>query len=107
LLFKNLTSADKTRRIIASHEVTNKDGVRNVIRRHFICMIKEVRAAKIEKPLPYLYVLKERNNKEQKERFFCKVKNSICAVYSGRVFMITFMHSLNITLTAMPSNSTA
>ncbi|MCX5707332.1 MAG: hypothetical protein NTW13_06775 [Candidatus Omnitrophica bacterium] len=104
LLFKNLTSSDRKRRVIASSEITDKQGVRSIIRRHFICMIKEVADEKMDRPLPHLYVLKEHNTREQKERFFCKIKGSICAIHKGRLFLITFMHSLKIDLVAIPQN---
>jgi hypothetical protein len=102
LLFKNLTSSDRKRRVIASSEIADKEGVRSVIRRHFICMVKEIKDEKIEKPAPYLYVLKEHNSRDQREKFFCKVKGSICAVNQGRLFLIVFMHSLRIDLLATP-----
>jgi len=103
LLFKNLTSEDHRRRIIASHEVVDKQGVRSVIRRHFIYMLKEISDEhNIEKPLPYLYVLKEHNTKEHKEKFFCKIKGSLCAINKGKLFLIVFMHSLRIDLVANP-----
>jgi hypothetical protein len=104
LLFKNLTSEDKRRKIIASSEIVDKDGVRNIIRRHFICLVKEINDNKIERPKPYLYVLKEHNNRDKKERFFCKIKGSVCAVSKGKLFLIVFMHSLSIVLTAIPQH---
>ncbi|MCX5695332.1 MAG: hypothetical protein NTW18_01515 [Candidatus Omnitrophica bacterium] len=101
LLFKNLVSDDHRRKIIASCEVMDKQGVRSTIRRHFICMIKEIKDENnIEKPLPYLYILKEHNTKEQKEKFFCKIKGSVCAISNGKLFLIVFMHSLKIDLIA-------
>jgi len=100
LLFKNLTSQDKKRRIIATSEITEKEGVRSIIRRHFICLVKEIQDNRIEPPLPYLYVLKEHNKKEQREKFFCRIKGSIYAVHNGKIFFIIFMHSLKISLTA-------
>jgi len=33
LLYKNLTSADRSRRVIASSETTDKEGVHSVVRR--------------------------------------------------------------------------
>ena len=103
LLFKNLTSDDRRRKIIASSEIMEKQGVRSIIRRHFICMVKEVEEGRhIEKPLPHLYILKEHNTKEQKERFFCKIKGSVCAVNKGKLFLIIFMHSLKIDLVNIP-----
>ena len=107
LLFRNLTSQDKKRKIIASLEIADKEGVRSVIQRHFVCVVREIKDNKIERPLPYLYVLKEHNNKEQREKFFCKIKGSICAVNKERLFLVLFMHSLKICLTAMPQDLTS
>lgn len=105
LLFKNLTSDDKKRKIITTSEVVDKEGVRSIIRRHFICMVKEINNEQEPvRPLPHLYVCKERNNKEQKEKFFCKIKGSIYAVNNDRLFLILFMHSLKISLIAIPSD---
>ncbi len=100
LLFKNLTSDDKRRRIITSSEVVEKEGVRSVINRHFVCMVKEIKDNKVERQEPYVHVLKEHNSREQKERFFCKIKGSVCAVNSGKLFLILFVHSLKISLIA-------
>lgn len=113
LLFKNLTSDDKKRKVIISSEIADRQGVRSIIRRHFICIVKEINPGsegksrvkdnKIERPLPYLYVLKEHNNKEQKEKFFCKIKGSVYATSNSRLFLILFMHSLKISLIAIPN----
>jgi len=100
LVYKNLTSQDRKRRVISSSEVINKEGVRSVIRRHFVYMVREVPEIPNINPAPYIYVLKERNSKEQKEKFFCKIKGDIYAVNSGRFFRVTFLHSLNILLAA-------
>lgn len=100
LLFKNLTSIDRKKRVIVSSEIVDRQGVRSSIRRHFIYLIKEIKESNIERPKPYLYVLKVHNTKEQKERFFCKIKGSIYAVHKGKVFLIIFMHSLKIDLIA-------
>jgi len=102
LLFKNLTSDDRRRRIISSSEIADKEGVRSIIRRHFICLVKELGNQGIDKPAPYLFVLKEHNTKERKQRFFCKVKGSICAVNKGKLFLVVFMHSLRIDLLSAP-----
>ena len=105
LIFKNLTSNDRKRRIIASSETIDKQGVRSIIRRHFVCIVKEVKDCPTERPLPYLYVLKERNSKERKEKFFCRIKGSVYAVSGGRLLLILFMHSLKINLVALPQDS--
>lgn len=100
LLFKNLTSVHKKRRIIASSEVVDKGGIRSIIQRHFICMVREVKDNQFPRPRPSVYVLKEHNNRQQIERFSCRFKSSLFAVNNSRIFLITFMHSLKITLTA-------
>ncbi len=101
LLFKNLTSSDRKRKIIASAEISDKQGVRSIIRRHFVCIAKEVEHNKAEKPLPYVRVIKEHNSREQKEKFFCKIKGSVYVICNGRIFLIVFMHSLRINLVAI------
>ncbi|MCU0665975.1 MAG: hypothetical protein MUF05_02645 [Candidatus Omnitrophica bacterium] len=104
LVFKNLTCEEKNRRIICASEIVDKEGIRSVIRRHFICTVREVRPEKIEKPQPYLYVLKEHNDQKQQERFFCRLKGSIYAINNGKTYLICFMHSLRITFSSIPSN---
>ena len=98
LLFKNLTSGDRKRRIIASSEIMDRGGVHSVIHRHVICLVKEVRCATIARPLPSVYLLKERNTQEQEERFLCRIKGSAYAVYNGKVYLLLFAHSLHIQL---------
>ncbi len=51
LLFKNLTSDDRKRKILASSEIVEKEGVRSIIRRHFICIIRQIETGRsIERP---------------------------------------------------------
>ena len=101
LLYKNLTSADRSRRVITSSEITDKEGVHSVVRRHFACMVRQVEKADVVKPAPYLYVLKERNTLQKREHFFCKVKGSLLAVNKGKFFLVVFVHTLSIQLTAI------
>lgn len=107
LVFKNLTSGNKKRKVIASSEIVDKQGVRSVIHRHFICIVREIKDKNMQRPSPYLYVLKEHNALEQREKFFCRMKGSVYAVAHGRLFLILFMHSLKISLAAMPQGSNA
>lgn len=99
LLFRNLTSDDKKRRVIASSEVAEREGIRSTIHRHFVCIVKEVKdASTVEKPAPYLYVLKESNSKLRLQRFFCRVKSSVFTISKGKIYLILYMHSLKISL---------
>lgn len=99
LLFKNLTSDDRRKRVIVSSEVTDKQGVHSEVRRHFICLIKQVKAKVPKQEARSVYVLKERNTKEERDRFACRIKGSMYAVSGNRLYYILFMHSLRITLT--------
>lgn len=103
LVFKNLTFPGKRRKIIASSEVVDKQGVRSIIHRHFIWIAKEIKDKPINQPLPYLYVRKLRDHKGQREEFFCRMKSSVYANCGGREFLIYFMHSLKINLIAIPN----
>ncbi len=105
LLYKNLTSRDKRRKVIACSEISDKQGVRSIIRRHFIYMVKEVSGASPQKPEPYLYVLKVRDTKTQTEKFLCRIKGSVFVVHNGKLFLIIFQHSLKITLRSVPEEA--
>ncbi len=102
LLFKNLTSNDKRRKILVSSEIVDKKGVRSVTHRHFVCLVKEVKDNKIIAPAPYVYVLKQHNSKNQTGRFFCKIKGNMHVVVEERIFLIVFMHTLRISLELVP-----
>lgn len=103
LIFKNLSSPNKQRRILASSEIMDKKGVRSIIHRHFVCMLKEVKADQASRPMPYLYVLRKQNSRDQEEKFFCRMKGSVFATINGRLFLIRFMHSLKISLVPVPA----
>jgi len=105
LLYKNLTFPNQGRKIIASSEVADKEGVHSVVRRHFTYRVKPINSVDEVKMQPYLYVLKERNTLKKREHFFCKVKGSILAVNQGRLLQIMFIHTLNVVLTASPKLS--
>ena len=99
LLYRNLTSIDRTRKVITSSEITDKEGVHSVVRRHFTCSIKQIDSPGVTEPVPYLYVVKERNTKQKWEHFFCKLKGSVLSVNKEKLFLISFVHTLNISLT--------
>ncbi|MFH0791092.1 MAG: hypothetical protein V2A64_05620 [Candidatus Omnitrophota bacterium] len=105
IVFKNLVSDQKKRRIISTSEVTDDKGIRSVIRRHFVYIVKQISGRQVNRPVPYLYVLKEHNNKEQKEKFFCRIKGSMYTVCNGKPLLILFMHSLKITFKTLPLES--
>jgi len=101
LVFKNLTSQDRKKRIITSSETVSQHGIHSVVRRHFICILKEIKDKNVKKPVSEIYALKEQNHKEQKERFICRLKGSIIVENKGRNFLVLYMHSLKINLTSV------
>ena len=105
LLYKNLTSVDRSRKVIASSEIADKQGIHSVVRRHFAYMVKQVENTSITKPQPYLYVLKQRNTQKKQDRFFCKIKGSMFAINSGKIYLIYFLHTLSIKLEASKDNT--
>jgi len=68
-------------------------------------MIREINDPGSGKPQPYLYVLKEHNTLQQKEKFFCRLKGSVYAASQGKFYLICFMHSLRINLAAIPDDT--
>jgi len=102
ILYKNLTSAGRKRKVIATIETSDSRGVRSVVRRHFVYIAREIEEGAPTPVTPGVIIVKERNNKEQWERFFCKIKGSIVARYEDRLFLIVFVHSLRISLSAIP-----
>jgi hypothetical protein len=100
LLYKNLTFPGRGRKIVTSSEITDKDGVHSVVRRYFACIVRQVESAAVEKPAPSLYVLKEKNTKDKREHFFCKIKGNLLAVHKGKLLLVLFVHTLSVELTA-------
>ncbi|MFA4984871.1 MAG: hypothetical protein WC559_06195 [Candidatus Omnitrophota bacterium] len=98
MVLRNLKSG--SRRIIATSETGDRGGVHSSIRRHFIYIVKEVADAD-KQPEPSVHILKEHDSRRQMERFCCRVKSSIYAKYRGKIYLVLFMHSLAITLTAV------
>lgn len=105
MLIKNLTSIEKKRRIIASSEVFEEEGFLNIIHRHFICLIKEAKSATPLDQPTYMYILRQRNTREQTEKFIFRVKGSVYATCHGRLFLVLFMQSLRIDLFPVPQIS--
>ena len=96
IVYKNLTSANRKRRMISSCEVMEKQGMRTTIRRHFVYKATEINDILKQKPLPQVYIRRVCNQNQQQESFFCRMKASLYARSKGRLFLILFGHSLKI-----------
>jgi len=101
LVYKNITSNDRTRRIIASLEDYSRQGLHTTVVRHFICIVRRIKdAANYANENPQIYVFKYLNNKSQEEKFFCRVRGSVCITQGGNLFLINFCHSVKIKVEA-------
>lgn len=98
LVFKNLTSPHKKRRILSTSEVIENKGLLTRIRRNFVYIIKGIDENKKELPVPRLYVLKIKDSRTNHEKFFCRVKGGLYLVNNSKLFYVIFSHSLTINL---------
>lgn len=105
LLFKNLTSREKRRKVFYVSEVAEKDGFLAHTRRYFIYLIKESQNIREALSSPRFYILKIRNHKEKREKLFFKVKGNFYVVNNNCLYIVYFCHSLEIELSQSPHTS--
>lgn len=102
LVYKNITSSDKSRRIIATLEDYNRHGLHTKVVRHFICIVRRIKdATKYANEKPQIYVFKYLNNKTQEEKFLCRVRGSVCVKQGNNLFLVDFCHSVKIKVEAI------
>jgi hypothetical protein len=103
LVFKNLTNKNKSRRILLAKEIINEEGIFTKIQKHLIYDIHEVREGRTleTNPKNELYIIKEKNTKLKIESFFIKMKSSIYINTKQKIFIVNFLHSLKIDLSAV------
>lgn len=100
LIFKNRISADRKKRLISSCEDTEVEGLHRFIRRHFVCIVKDIITKPREVP-PQVYISKVSDRFRQKEHFFCRIKSRASITVNERLFLLLFSHSLIIDLSSM------
>jgi hypothetical protein len=98
LVFKNLTSPDRRKKVISSCETDRKQGMLTIIRRHFIYKVIDIKGALREKPTSHVYIRRICNRAKKQETFFCRLKGGLYAKSKGKVYLILFGHSLKIDL---------
>ena len=102
LLFKNITSKDKKRKLVSCLETRQEDGINTRILRHFICLVKESDTDLKYYSAPSLYVVKEQSCQRVQEKFYCRIKGGFYAVdEQGRNVVFLFLHTLKVVLTAL------
>lgn len=102
LVFKNITSFNKKRRRLALWEEIEQQGVKTIVKRHFIYRAEKI-SGKTEgkQSLPMVFIVKEKNTRELKERFYCKIKGQLVVEREGSLYIINYIHSLQICVKAL------
>ncbi len=98
LLFKNLTSPERGKKVMSILETSERDGYLSRTRRHFVYMLKESQNIRAELNHPLLYILKVHDSQQKKEKLFFKVKGNFYVVSDSRVYLVYFCHSFRIEL---------
>lgn len=100
LVFKNLTSRDRSRKILLAKETINEDGIHTRIQKHLIYDVRELKQepSKKEDIKNELFITKEKNSKQKTESFFIKMKSGMYANCNNKLFLVNFLQSLKIEL---------
>jgi hypothetical protein len=106
MVFKNLTSHDKRKRILWASETINEDGILTKIHKYLIYIVKEVKKEEIRKTeKPEIFVLKSRDTREKTEKFQIKMKGGVYCLAKDRCLFVSFCHTLKIDLCKAPEES--
>ncbi len=98
LLFKNLTSLDKGRKVVSISDSSLRDGYLAHTERHFIYMVKESQNIRRDLTQPLFYILKVHDSKQKREKLFFRVKGSFYVVTDNCLYVVYFCHSFKIEL---------
>lgn len=98
LLYKNLTSVEKGRKILAVRDESQKNGFLTRTYKKFIYLIRDTGNLRAALVPPSFYILKIHDSKNYRERFIFKVKGNFYVVNNGQVRVVYFCHSFKIDL---------
>ncbi len=99
MVFKNLTSQNKKKRILWASETIREDGVLTKIHKYLIYIVKEtVEEEKKDVGKPEIFVTKYKNTNDKTEKFQIKMKGCVYCVANERYFLVNFCHTLKIDL---------
>jgi hypothetical protein len=106
LVFKNLTSLDKRRKVLWASETITEDGILTKIHKYLIFIVKESKKEDVRPTQqPEIYVIKHRDTHVKTEKLQIKMKGSIYCLSKQKYFYITFCHTLKIDLSPAPQNT--
>jgi len=98
LIFKNLTSDDKRKRVLQAQETISDNGVLTKIKRGFVCLVRPITEVKNRVEQPEVYIIKSCDTKLKREKMFLKIKGGLYAVNKGELYFLSFCHSLRINI---------
>ncbi|MDD5236709.1 MAG: hypothetical protein PHU91_03520 [Candidatus Omnitrophica bacterium] len=97
LVYKNITSHNRTRRVISSQEVFNRQGMHTTVVRRFICIVRAInKKSEYKHNKPHVYVFKYHNSVTQEDEFFFRIRGSVCLAQNQKNFLVDFCHSVRI-----------
>lgn len=106
MVFKNLTSVDKRKRVLWASETINEDGILTRIHKYLIYIITEVEnAGALQTEKPQIHILKCRDTKEKTEKFQIKMKGGLYCFAKEKCFLVNFSHTLKIDLCKAPEEA--
>lgn len=106
MMFKNLTSHDKRRKVLWASETINEDGILTKIHKYVIYIIREVNREDIRPALkPHICVFKHRNTAEKTEKFHLRMKGGLYCLGKNKSYHVSFIHTLKIDLSPSPQQS--
>ena len=100
LVFKNLTSRNRSRKILLAKETIDEDGIHTRIQKHLIYEVHELKQnpSDNEEIKNELFITKEKKSKIKMESFFIKMKSGMYANCNNKIFLINFLQTLKIDL---------
>ena len=103
MVFKNLTSPDKKKRVLWASETINENGILTKIHKYLIYIVREIKKEDMRKSdKPEIYVTKNRCSKDKTEKFQIKMKGGIYCLTKEKYFFVSFCHTLKINLCQAP-----
>ena len=100
LVFKNLTSKNRSRKILLAKETIDEDGILTRIQKHLIYNVEEITKDQPKDKIieSELFITKERKSKLKTESFFIKMKSGMYTNCNDRLFFVNFLQTLRIVL---------
>jgi len=101
ILFKNLSSTDKRRRVFSSSITNESKDFISTTQRKYVYLIKPVEDHR-ESLQTQVFVRNEKDSSRHIQKFNCLIKGGFYASNAENLFLIRYAHSLNILLESQP-----